>query len=77
MNQKTMADVPLSGTFLSPAEVEVITQEVEHEIPTDPALQVIYIARRIMRKEAEQIGIDYPTYLSQLSAKRMAAMGIE
>ncbi len=72
MNQKTMADVPISGTFLLPAEIEAITQAVEHEIPTDPALQAIYIARRIMRKEAEQVGIDYPSYLSQLAAKRMA-----
>jgi hypothetical protein len=72
MNPKTMADVPTSGTFLLPAEIEAITQEVENEIPTDPALQAIYIARRIMRKEAEQIGIDYPSYLSQLTEKKMA-----
>ncbi len=69
MNQKTMADVPTRGTFLSPAEVEAITQAVENEIPTDPALQGIYIARRIMRREAEEVGIEYFSYVEQLAAK--------
>jgi hypothetical protein len=72
MKKRTMADVPVSGTFLTPEEVDNISQEVEKEIPTDPALQAIYIARRIMRREAEEVGLDYPSYLTQLGEKRMA-----
>jgi hypothetical protein len=64
-----MADVPTSGTFLTTAEVEEISQAVEKEFPYDPALQAIYVAREIMRKEAEQVGVDYPIYIRELAKK--------
>lgn len=66
---RTMADVPASGTFLTSEEVEEISQEVEQEFPYDPALQAVHIARGIMRKEAEQVGIDYFSYIEQLAKK--------
>lgn len=66
---RTMADVPTSGSFLTSTEVEEISQAVEKEFPYDPALQAIYVARGIMRKEAEQVGIDYPTYIRELAKK--------
>lgn len=66
---RTMADVPTSGTFLTTAEVEEISQAVEKEFPYDPALQAIYVAREIMRKEAEQVGVDYPIYIRELAKK--------
>jgi len=69
MMMRTMADVPTSGTFLTTAEVEEISQAVEKEFPYDPALQAIYVARGIMRKEAEQVGVDYPIYIRELAKK--------
>ena len=69
MQMKTMTDVPTDGTFLTPAEVEEISQAVEKEFPYDPALQAIYVARGIMRKEAEQVGVDYPVYIRELAKK--------
>lgn len=72
MKKRTMAVVPTNGTFLSPEEIDNLSQAVEKEILTDPALQAIYIARRIMRREAEEIGLDYPSYLTPLGEKKMA-----
>ncbi len=69
MMMRTMADVPTSGTFLTTVEVEEISQAVENEFPYDPALQAIYVARGIMRKEAEQVGVDYPIYIRELAKK--------
>lgn len=66
---RTMAEVPIRGTFLTSAEVAKISQSVAQEFPEDPALQAVYIARGIMREEAEQVGIDYFSYLEQLVEK--------
>jgi hypothetical protein len=66
MTEKTLLT---TETFLTDDQIQDITQAMEKEFPEDPALQEIHIARRIMRLESEQLGMDYFSYLTQLANK--------
>ena len=69
MPDKTFADLSTTSTFLTAAKLENITQTVAQEFPDDLALQQVYIARQIIQRESEQLGMDYFVYVRELAKK--------
>lgn len=51
-------------------EIKRIRKEIEKEFPGDPALQEVHIARKIISKEAEIVGMSFGRYIMSLRAKR-------
>ena len=47
--------------------IEEIRKTVEKELPNDPALQQIHIARKIIAKEAQLKGSSFLAYVKSLS----------
>lgn len=47
-------------------DVKEIRRVVEEEFPDDPALQQVYIARKIIVKEAESEGLSFLGYVKLL-----------
>jgi len=65
----TAPPLSLSETFLTPKEIATIRESVEQQFPYDSALQEVYIARKILRQEAEQLGLDYLSYIKQVAGQ--------
>lgn len=55
--------------LLSDTEFKTIVEEVEREFPSDPALQQIHIARRILSAEAKNSGVSLLQYASSIAKK--------
>jgi hypothetical protein len=53
---------------LSKEDMERIKAEVEQEFPFDDALQQVHIARRIISRKAELMGISVVTLIKQFAA---------
>lgn len=53
---------------LSKEEMDQIKAEVEQEFPFDDALQQVHIARRIISRKAELMGISVVTLIKKLAA---------
>jgi hypothetical protein len=53
---------------LSKEEMDQIKVEVEQEFPFDDALQQVHIARRIISRKAELMGISVVTLIKKLAA---------
>jgi len=53
---------------LSKEEIDRIKREVEQEFPFDDALQQVHIARRIISRKAELMGISVVTLIKKLAA---------
>ncbi len=51
-------------------EVKRIRKKIEQEFPGDPALQEVHIARKIISKEAEIVGMSFGKYIRFLELKR-------
>lgn len=51
--------------------MEKIKREVEKEFPFDPALQQVHMARKIISKEAEKMGMDFFDYIRSLGEHPM------
>jgi cobalamin biosynthesis Co2+ chelatase CbiK len=51
--------------MLNEDEIEKIKEEVKKEFPEDDALQQVHIARKIISKEAQKLGISYSDYIKQ------------
>ena len=51
---------------VSEKELEAIKRAVEKELPDDPALQQVHIARKILAKEAEHEGLGFLEYIKSL-----------
>jgi len=51
---------------LGTEELEKISKRVEQEFPNDPALQQIHIARKILSRQAELLGLDFLDYVAQV-----------
>jgi len=51
-------------------EIKRIRKEIEKEFPGDPALQEAHIARKIISKEAEIVGMSFGRYIRSLGSKR-------
>jgi len=49
---------------------ERIRKDVEKEFPSDPALQQVHIARKILAREAEQRGSSFVEYV-RLQVKKI------
>jgi hypothetical protein len=60
--------VTTTTTFLSQEELLYIRHQAEQEFPNDKALQEVHIARKIIAREAEKLGIEYLKYIKQLAA---------
>jgi septal ring factor EnvC (AmiA/AmiB activator) len=58
---------------LSENELAAVRAEVEKEFPFDPALQQVHMARKIISREADELGISYIEYVNQL-AKEVQSM---
>jgi hypothetical protein len=56
---------------ISNEEMEIIKREVEKEFPFDPALQQVHMARKIISKEAEKMGMDFFDYIRSLGEQPM------
>ena len=50
-------------------EREMIRKRVEAEFPNDPALQQVYIARKIIAREAELEGFGFIEYVKLLGKR--------
>jgi len=70
----TADQLSLSETFLTQKELANIRQSVEQQFPYDPALQEVYIARKILKQEAEQLGLDYLSYIKQVAGQVQNAL---
>ncbi len=51
-------------------EINKIRKEIEKEFPGDSALQEVHIARKIISKEAEIMGMSFGRYIMSLESKR-------
>jgi len=50
-------------------DIKKIKKMVEEEFPNDPALQQVYIARKIIAKEAELRGMSFLEYIKSFRQK--------
>ena len=60
--------------ILTEKEMEVIKKMVEEEFPSDPALQQVHIARKIIAKEAEHEGLSFLEYIRFLKKQTRDAV---
>jgi hypothetical protein len=51
-------------------DIEKIKQIVEKEFPNDPALQKVYISRKIIAREAELEGMSFLEYIRSQRKKQ-------
>lgn len=54
---------------LTENDIKNIKKTVEEEFPNDPALQQVYIARKIIAKEAELRGMSFLEYIKSFRQK--------
>ena len=57
---------------LTKAELKRIEAAAKREFPSDPALQQVHIARRILSREAELEGLTFLQYVRKLNARKAA-----
>jgi hypothetical protein len=71
MTDSTNVTLPMTGTLLTAEQVAKITQAAQQEFPYDPVFQQIHFARKVLRLEAEQLKMDYFSYLKQLGDQQI------
>jgi len=60
----------ITHTILSAQEITSLRLMIEQEFPFDAALQEVHLARKVMARQAEILGLSYFEYLKQLVQHR-------
>jgi hypothetical protein len=59
-------------TILSAQEISSLRLMIEQEFPFDAALQEVHLARKVMARQAEILGLSYFEYLKQLAQQKQS-----
>ncbi len=57
--------------LLTDAWIKRLEQEVAAEFPDDPALQQVHLSRKILAREAKQVGLSYLTHIRQIARQNV------
>ena len=60
----------VTHTILSAQEITSLRLMIEQEFPFDAALQEVHLARKVMARQAEMLGLSYFEYLKQLAQQK-------